>query len=330
MATGVFLACVFLLQGVGTAIGFRVRVRTLASRVAALDSGLGAVVALAGVLISAWYVGLTFQDSRFAALDRQIQQSQVIRTLDSFAPTVPAPLARIRNVLAESGFPNVFAGLGGSSLARVAIPAQLDTPGIESATRATVKVVADSAGCGSLKSGSGWPITPTAIVTNAHVVAGSESVEIRTADGRTRRAIVVFFNPDDDVAVLSVPGANFTPLPFSGSDPAPRTIGVVIGYPHGGDERVVPAAIRGEEPARGYNIFSTGEITRTVEVLAASVVAGNSGGPVVDGTGTVVGLVFAASTTDSSEAYALAPSQIRAELAAGSRATAPVDTQGCS
>ncbi len=332
VATGVFLASVFLFQGVGATIGFRVRlrVRTLASRVAALDSGLGAVVALAGVLMCTWYLGLTFQDSRFATLDRQIQQSEVIRTLDSFAPTVPAPLAQIRKAIADSGFPNVFAGLGGSSLARVPIPAQLDTRGTETATRATVKVLADSAGCGTLKSGSGWPITPTAIVTNAHVVAGSDRVEILTADGRTRRAIVVFFNPDDDVAVLSVPGAGFVPLPLSASDPAPRTIGVVIGYPQGGDERVVPAAIRGEEPARGYNIFNTGEITRTVEVLAASVVPGNSGGPVVDTTGTVVGLVFAASTTDSSEAYALAPSQIRDELAAGSRNSTPVDTQGCS
>ncbi len=329
VAAGVFVLCVFLFQGIGTAIGFRVRVRTLATRVAGLDSGLGAIVALAGVLISVWYVGLTFQNSQFAALDRQIQDSRIIRALDSLAPTVPAPLAQIRNALATHGFPNVFAGLGGSALPPVAIPPQIDTPGTRAATRATVMVVADSSGCGNTSAGSGWPVAPHSIVTNAHVVAGSDRVDV-VVDGAPRRAVVVAFDPKTDVAVLNVPGVQFTPLRLATADPAPRTVGVVIGYPRGGAEQVVPAAIRGEESARGYDIFGTTEVTRTIEVLSASVVPGNSGGPVVDDQGTVLGLVFAASTTDPTEAYALAPSQIRDDLAAAVGATAPVDTQGCA
>ncbi len=329
VATITFLVCVFVFQGIGTLIGFRLRARTLRTRGAGLDSGLGAVAAIAGVLIAAWYIGLTFQDSRFPELDRQIQNSRIIGALDSVAPRIPAPLARIRQALADRAFPDVFAGLGGSSVARVPIPRLLNTPGIRAATGATVKVVADSAECGSRKAGSGWPASPTSIVTNAHVVAGSNRVQVVTAAGDVRNALVIHFNPDDDVAVLSVRDGSFAPLTLSPTDPIARSTGVVIGYPLGGDERVVPAAIRGSERATGYDIYGTREVTRTIEVLAATVVSGNSGGPVVDTSGTVVGLVFAASETDASEAYALAPSQIRDDLAGAVGATTPVDTQGC-
>lgn len=329
VATAAFLVSVFLVQGVGTFIGFRLRARTLATRVAGLDSGLGAVVSIAGVLIVAWYVGLTFQDSRFPEVDRQIQDSRIVGALDSFAPTIPAPFARIRQALADRAFPDVFAGLGGSSLARVPIPALLDTPGTQAGTRATLKVVADSGGCGSRKSGSGWPATANSIVTNAHVVAGSDRVQIVTPTGDARSAVIVYFNPEDDIAVLSVRGTPFTPLSLSSTNPAARSTGVVIGYPRGGDEQVVAAAVRGEERARGYDIYGTTEVTREIEVLSATVVPGNSGGPVVDTNGTVVGLVFAASETDATEAYALAPSQIRDDLGAARGRTAPVDPQGC-
>ena len=90
------------------------------------------------------------------------------------------------------------------------------------------------------------------------------------------------------------------------------------------------AAVSGTEMARGYNIYGDVLVTRDIAVLAAHVIPGNSGGPMVDTNGTVVGLVFAASTTDPSQGYALTIPQIAPDVHAGVGRTQPVSTQSCT
>ncbi len=93
---------------------------------------------------------------------------------------------------------------------------------------------------------------------------------------------------------------------------------------------MVSAEVRGTENARGYNIYNSGLVTRDIEVLAAQIIPGNSGGPFVDRAGVVQGLVFAASTTDPSEGYALTMTQIAADLQHGLGSTREVSTQQCT
>ena len=141
---------------------------------------------------------------------------------------------------------------------------------------------------------------------------------------------MVVFDPDIDVAVLYAPSIGLPGLPTQTADPPRGTSGAVIGYPGGEAEQVVPAAVSGTEAARGYNIYGDSLVTREIEVLAAHVIPGNSGGPMVDGSGTVIGLVFAASTTSSDEGYALTMSQIGPDLQQGHGRTAPVSTHACT
>ena len=328
VTSGLFLGVVLLVQGIGTAVGFRLRLHSLRSRFAQVDSGLGAVLGVLGVLATTWYLGLTFSQSPWVALDNQVRGSAIERALDAIAPRPPGFLAKIENALRINNFTNPFAGIAPLIPSPVAIPPLVDTAGIRAATAVTSKVIAF--GCGGAEAGSAWPIGDDDVVTNAHVVAGSGRVELDTPDGATHPATVVLFDPNVDVAVLHVPGLHESALPVASTEPARGVTGAAIGYPGGGSERVTPAAVSGTESARGYNIYNSAIVDRRIEVLAAQIIPGNSGGPLVDTAGTVEGMVFAASTTDPNEGYALTMPLIAPDLQAGRGRTAAVSTQSCA
>src|SRR5579864_9394346 len=329
IAIGFFLAIALIVQGIGTGLGFQARLRTIRTKFALWDSLLGSGLALLGGVAGAWYLGLIFSQSPWTGLDQQISGSAIERALDGALPRPPAFLATIQNIFRDTNFPNPFASIVETPPAPVEIPPLVNTPGIRNASSMTSKVVAFGCG-GGAEAGSSWPIAPNYLVTNAHVVAGSTSVEVDTPAGATDHATVVFYDPNIDVAILYVPGLGLSPLTTAAADPARGTTGAVIGYPGGGDEKVVPAAVDGTEMARGYNIYGDQLVTRDIEVLAANVIPGNSGGPVVDQNGTVIGLVFAASTTTSNEGYALTIPQIASDVHAGVGRTQATSTEACT
>ena len=333
IGTGVFLACVAVVQGIGTAVGYRVRVAAMRTNFAEVDSGFGAALAAIGVLIMAWYLGLTFSGfGQFPRLATQIQSSRILRTLDSIAPRPPEFLRQLGQLLRGEAFPNPFAGLAPQTFDSVPPPAQaeLNTPQVVRARQATAKVLS-SGGCG-LEAGSAWPFSGDYWVTNAHVVAGGDTVQITLPSGsQSFPATVVAFDPEIDVAVLKVPNTGVQALTTATTDPDAGTKGAVIGYPNGGPEQTVPAAVKGTETARGYDIYGRNEVVRDIEVLQAQVIPGNSGGPIVDLSGKVIGVVFAASTDPSAdEGYALAPSTFLAPLQAALGKTNGVSTGSCT
>jgi S1-C subfamily serine protease len=273
---------------------------------------------------------LTFSQSPWVGLDNQISGSTIERALDGVMPRPPVFLATIGNLFRPGDFPNPFSTILSLPPTPVSIPPLVNTPGIRQATSVTSKVIA--VGCnGGAEAGSSWPVATGYLVTNAHVVAGSSSVEIDTPNGSRFTAKVVLFDPDTDLAVLYVPGLTLQPLTAVDSDPVRGSGGAVIGYPGGNSEQVVAAAVSGTEMARGYNIYGDALVTRDIEVLSARVIPGNSGGPIVNDDGEIIGVVFAASTTQPGEVgYALTIPQIESDLQAARGKTAEVSTHSCA
>jgi S1-C subfamily serine protease len=328
-AIGIFMGVALLIEGIGGAIGFRVRQRTEhTALLGKADSAVGAMLGLVAALAAAWYLGLMFSQSPWVTLDNQISNSSIERSLDRFMPRPPGFLATIGNLFRPGGFPNPFSTILNIPPAPVAIPPLVDTPGIRQAVSVTSKVIAS--GCGGGEAGSSWPLAAGYFVTNAHVVAGSNGVVIDIPHDGQHTARVVLFDPNTDLAVLYVPGVALRPLVLMNADPVRGTGGAVIGYPGGNAEQVVPAAVSGTESARGYNIYGDTLVTRDLEVLAAQVIPGDSGGPIVNDSGQIIGVVFAASTTEANVGYALTIPQVYPDLQAGEHRTAAVSTQGCA
>jgi hypothetical protein len=310
-------------SSIGFAAGEPIRRRILRTGVHTVtDSIGGAVLSAVAVLIMCWFLGLSFSRGPSQEVAQQIQRSVVLHTLDSVAPRPPAFLASIEGILSGVAFPPVFAGLEPALGPPLAPPASVDTPGVHHAAEAVVKI--SSLGCGGLVTGSGFPVGVGYIVTNAHVVSGTTNHTVLTPSGALMQATVVYFDPERDVAVLYAPQYRTAPLVFG---PAQRaTKGAVIGYPGGGPEQESPAVVDGTITAEGRDIYSSNTVTRQIFVITARVRPGNSGGPLVDLDGRVLGLVFATSAGDPNQAYALTDDEIAGDIRDAQAHPSPQDT----
>jgi S1-C subfamily serine protease len=219
-------------------------------------------------------------------------------------------------------FPPVFAGLEPNLPGALQVPASVDTPAVNRTAQSVVKI--SSVGCGGLVTGSGFPVGNGYVVTNAHVVSGTRSHTITRPDGSSVHAEVVYFDPERDVAVLYAPDFTAPGVTFG---PAQRgTDGAVIGYPGGGPERIVAAVVDGSVAAQGRDIYNENFVTRQIYVLQASVHPGNSGGPLIDLQGRVLGMVFATSASDPNQAYALTDDEIQGDINTAEASPSTTDT----
>ena len=147
--------------------------------------------------------------------------------------------------------------------------------------------------------------------------------------GREYAASIVVFDPQRDLAVLSVSGLEAAPL-AQGEALSNGAEAVVAGFPLDGPYRLDPARVRRVIAATGSDIYGQPGITREIYSLYTRVEPGNSGGPLLSPQGQVVGVVFAKSLDDATTGYALTLAEARPVLDAAAGATRPVSTGGCS
>ncbi len=140
----------------------------------------------------------------------------------------------------------------------------------------------------AVSSGTGFVVAPDRVLTNQHVVNGCDKVFIRTADGRMLPAVPpARVDGTLDLALLAVPGNPGPALPFRAQPEVRRGDSVVAyGFPLPGLLSSDPKLTRGE--VNGLN--GLGNNPNQYQI-SAPVQPGNSGGPLLDLHGNVVGVI---------------------------------------
>jgi S1-C subfamily serine protease len=294
-----------------------------------LNSILGGAFAVFAVLVSIWLAAAMLAGSPSKALNNQIQNSAIVQALNRNLPAAPPVVARLNGLIQPLDFPQVFVGPP-PKLSEPVAPAGSATvqAAVRSAGRSTVRI--EALGCGGVQAGSGWVAREGMVLTNAHVVSGTRSTQIVDTAGR-HDATVVYFDPDLDVAVLRTDGdLAGQPLSVASQLVGRGSEAVILGFPGGGEFHAEAAAIARQIDAKGLNIYGTRTITRSIYELQGRVVQGDSGGPVVQADGTVVGMTFAAAEDSTDIGYALTSPQLIHIINATAGYTRAVSTQACS
>lgn len=329
----IFLGIAFVVEAFIAVVGGRVMRSVNHAGMRSADRWVGSAVAALLALFSAWVLSVPAKRGP-QQLAASVKNSVILNAAYAVLPDPPDIIAGLGDLLNHTGFPEVFQQLNPSLAPGVEpAPASLQRDKeILAAAKRTFKI--ESKGCGGLVNGSGFSVSDHYIVTAAHVVAGTNETRVlepSDAGGRSYSAFPVYMDARKDIAVLRVRGLPSSAAMALGEAPAERNQdGAAIGYPGGGDRRISVARVRARTDAVGRDIYSRRTVTRSIYVLRAVVRQGNSGGPLVDDDGRARGLIFAASSDDEEESYALTETEIRAALEASSGRTNPVKTGACA
>ena len=331
LALGMLILLIGLGQLLGSALGHAIRDRMKTKSGQRVDSSFGAILMSVFSLVLIWLIATPMATGLSNSVGKGVRESAILREVNKVMPDELTQLPRsISGMLNDSGLPPVMMPWeDGSSV-------DVEAPNIEVADQAMVQdirpsvvhVIADADGCRRRMMGSGFVTADNYVVTNAHVVAGTQTAYVDTVVG-IKEARVVYYNPEVDIAVLRAENLGLEPLAWADGPAYTGDDAVVMGFPHSGPFTANAARIRERVNIAGPDIYSNSRVERESYILRGTVVQGNSGGPLISSDGTVLGLIFGASVDDTDTGYAITAEEVRAHIGDVTRFENSVDTQEC-
>jgi S1-C subfamily serine protease len=283
-----------------------------------VDGAGGAALIAAVGLGLAWVFGaVALHAPATEKLRADVQESLILRSLNEVLP----PSGPVLNALDRVDPAPAVAGP--ATPAAPPSEAIVSDPDVLRAGDSVVRVL--STACGLGIEGSGWAVAPGLIVTNAHVIAGTEDTTVTTQHGVELEATPVYYDPGEDLALLRV-GADIPTLQISSRRPSGADA-AVLGYPENGPYALTAARLGETQTTISQDSYGHGPVDRTITALGGKVRSGNSGGPLVDEEGRVIGTVFAATTRGPAGGFAI-PAELVDE--ALKRTAASVGTGPCA
>ena len=330
------IACVVVGVGVGEVAGSTVG-RAISQRISwrpaqAVDRTLGLFGYAIAVLMVIWLIAVPLASVPYPWLSSAIRGSSVLAGVNSVMPSKAQDIsAQLREVFNDSGFPAILDPLAATPITSVAPPdpGAGSTEAVAVAGDSILKVRSVAESCSRSMEGTGFVIGAGKLLTNAHVVAGSNSATVEFA-GRTLDATVVLYDAQRDLAVLDVPGLTAAPLRFASAPAAVGADAIVAGYPLDGPYTLTPARVRASIQLRGPNIYSSATVTREVYTLRAQVRPGNSGGPLLAPDGAVLGVIFGAAIDETDVGFALTAAEVAPVVQAGLSDQTAASTEACT
>lgn len=321
-------AVIFLTIGEYIGYTLKTKVRLGRGKLDKADGYVGSIAAGLTLLVFVWLIAPVLAGLPVRDMKQSIDSSRIISFLDKGLPPAPNIIANLGRIIDPNGFPQVFNGLEPTPPKDIKAPPLGELkPAVQATRKSVVKV--EGRGCGGVVEGSGWVAAPNLVATNAHVVAGVSDPVVVDANG-THSVTVVLFDPNLDFAVLRVNDLAGKPLKIDQAIAPKGTPGAVLGYPGGGGFNPQPAAIMDEFTAEGRNIYGQGSTLRDVYEVKAKIIPGNSGGPLINKSGSVMGVVFAESTSYDRVGYALTMEQVVQEINQAKSRHQAVSTGSCA
>ena len=317
LAVGVVILLVGLGQLVGASLGAALRDRMRTRSGQRVDSSIGAVFQAVAAIVVIWLVSLPLASNLGGQPGQALRESRILSELNAAAPDRLAALPNgLAAMLNESGLPPLVSPWerSGADIEVEAPELEIGDPGLLERVRPSViHVLGDAEACSRRLMGSGFVTEPDYVITNAHVVAGTDKVRLDTVLG-LKEADVVYYNSDVDIAVLHSPDLGIDPLPWAENDAVTGDDAIVMGFPQSGPFSAETARIRDRLTIAGPDIYSTGRVERDAYTVRGNIRQGNSGGPMITPEGQVLGVVFGASVDDSDTGYALTADEVRGHV----------------